>query len=70
MKPDEACKICLDKGVKVYPVVDGDYHKLEYSTKNKKVRFKKVIRKNTQVGLAMRDTYIYLAKKILKGEKL
>lgn len=65
MKPDEACKICLDKGIKVYPVVSGNYFQIEYSVNNKpKKRFEKVLRKSKDVNDAMTKTYIYLAKKI------
>lgn len=65
MKINEALKICFSNDIKVYPVVNGKFHQIEYSQKDViKKKYSKILKTPKTLDEAMRKTYIFLAKKI------
>tara|TARA_R110000822_G_scaffold12370_7_gene44796 strand:- start:2663 stop:2884 length:222 start_codon:yes stop_codon:yes gene_type:complete len=69
MSIGEACRICFNNGIKVYPVKVGATWRIEVKTnKNKPIRYEKPLREGLDTSNAMSLTYIFLAKKIIKRE--
>lgn len=71
MNEHDACKICFDEGIEVYPVIVGKNHQIEY-TKNGIIqkRYSKLLTTPKKVNDAMSKTYIFLAKKIMGRETI
>lgn len=63
MNFNEAIKICLRNGVKVYPVYKGGKWYIETMILDKKKTFDKEVQ-NKDIDGAMKKTYVYLAKKL------
>jgi hypothetical protein len=67
MSINEAMSICFKNGIKVYPVIYGKKHKIEYSLNGKsQTRYEKILQNSKEISIAMKKTYVYLANKTLK----
>lgn len=63
MKIDEAIKICLRNGVKVYPIYKSGKWYIETMILDKKKTFDKEVQ-NKDIDNAIKKTYVYMAKKL------
>jgi hypothetical protein len=62
----EAMSICFMNKIKVYPVIAGKKHQIEYSKDDVvQTRYKKILGKK-EVNDAMTKTYFFLAKQLIK----
>lgn len=61
----EALKICFDEDIRVYPVISGKNHQIEYSEKGVvKVKYTKILKSTKTVNEAITKTYIFLANEL------
>tara|TARA_R110000744_G_scaffold4934_1_gene17523 strand:+ start:974 stop:1195 length:222 start_codon:yes stop_codon:yes gene_type:complete len=69
MNIGEACKICFNNGIKVYPVKVGATWRIEVKKENNKpIRYEKPLREGLDTSNAISKTYFFLANKIIKKE--
>ena len=69
MKINQAIRIVFDSDMIVYPIIDGKGFKIAFKRKNKPEEiYKKLLKQGAETSDALYKTYIFLAKKIEKGD--
>ncbi|WP_124978785.1 hypothetical protein [Nonlabens xiamenensis] len=64
MEINEAIKICLFNGIKVYPQFDGQSFVIAIEEKTKPIKLSKKHYTSKSINYAVAFTYIFIARKI------
>tara|TARA_R110002153_G_scaffold214399_5_gene367025 strand:- start:801 stop:1013 length:213 start_codon:yes stop_codon:yes gene_type:complete len=69
MNVSQACSICFKKNIKVVPIKIGATWRIEVKQEGQKtIQYKKPLKEGFDTSKAISDTYIFLAKRIIKDK--